>query len=125
MIDISADAKMLLAENRKTLFKADLILDKAAIDATGKNLDDHENGNELLLDKSFSTGNISYIGVAQGFDVSQIPRELMEKYQYIIFSLYFDTEELSNASDFTIGYLCNERRLNVRLFNRRCERKQY
>ena len=89
MIDISADAKMLLMNNRKTLFKADLILDKAAIDATGKNLDDHENGNELLLDKSFSTGNISYIGPAQGFDVSQIPRELMEKYQYIIFSLYF------------------------------------
>ena len=105
MIEISTAAKMKLAENRTTLFKADLILNGQYPSTVGKNLDIHANDYEGNSQITLNTGNYPIViwGGGYGSDLSQIPMTLVNMYEYIIISGYVRHNSISVASDLAFG----------------------
>ena len=93
MIDISAGAKLLLSENRTTLFKADMLIQP--ISAVGKNLNGIYNG--IVISQSPAYEDI-YIYGNSVIDFSAIPISLISTYRYMILSINIKVNSISSET---------------------------
>ena len=102
MIDISTEAKMLLMENQKTLFKADLILQNRE-SASGKNLCEHENSKAISCDYN-NSNSVVFTGTDNVGDIQSIPITLFWNYRYAIVSMDIKFTEMSVTNRFYLGF---------------------
>ncbi len=106
MIDISAEAKMLLMDNRTTFFKADMIIQEETVPCEGKNLDNHTNS--IAGSAGIALNENEYVTFETPVsDLSSIPSGLIAQYKYAIVSIYIACSSISESKSFCLGIKSN------------------